>query len=111
MITVNQRFIHLGARKMRLVADIIRGQELSVALKRLHGLPQRAAYTMAQIVRSGESAAKTKKIDGPIVISSVCVDEGPAMKRRVLAGRGRATRFEHRMSHVKLTVAPQKETK
>lgn len=102
--TVNQRFIHTGARKLRLIADVIRGKSIESAQKTLTVLPQRGAKTMAEIVKSAESAAKSQNIDGPLVIASVQVDEGPAMKRRVLAGRGRATRFEHRMSHVTLTV-------
>lgn len=109
--TVKQRFIHTGARKLRLLADVIRGKELEKAKKVLAVLPQRGAKTMTEIVNSAESAAKSQSLEGNLIIHSICVDEGPAMKRRVLAGRGRAARFEHRMSHVTLTVTAQESKK
>jgi ribosomal protein L22 len=39
-------------------------------------------------------------------IESIFIDEGPALKRRIFKSRGRATRMEHRMSHLTLTVVP-----
>lgn len=104
---VKQRFIHTGARKLRLIADVVRGMEVNRAHATLAVLPQRGAKTMAAILRSAQSAANDIKLDGTLVIQAVCVDEGPALKRRVLAGRGRSTVFEHRMSHVTMTLGAQ----
>lgn len=110
MVTVKQRFIHTPARKLRLIADVIRGASIEKAHNALAVMPKTGAKTMDQIVRSAESAARQGKLEGPLMIHAIYVDEGPALKRRVLAGRGRATSFEHRMSHVTLTVAEHVKT-
>jgi large subunit ribosomal protein L22 len=104
MVTIKQRFIHTSARKLRLIADTIRGKSLDQAQATLAVLPQKGAQTMAAIVKTSAAAAKDSKLSGDLFIHTIHVDEGPAMKRRVLAGRGRSTRFEHRMSHVTLSV-------
>ena len=104
MVTVKQRFIHSGARKLRLVADSIRGKSFAQAHATLTVAPQAASRTLLAILKSAESAARQGKLEGDLAVAAIYVDEGPAIKRRFLGSRGRSYKMEHRMSHVTLTV-------
>ncbi len=112
-VTVKQKFIHMPARKLRLVANLIRGKSTDRASLQLAGLPQVATEPIAKAIKSAQSAAKQQELNGPLVIAQIFIDEGPALKRRIMKSRGRASRMEHRMSHLTLTLdsAPQTEKK
>lgn len=99
-VSVTQRYIHMAPRKLRLVADTLRGKSVSVALAQLAVMPRVASTPIAHALRSLNSAARNKQVTGEIKIATITVDEGPAMKRRILISRGRATKMEHRMSHL-----------
>jgi large subunit ribosomal protein L22 len=104
--TVKQRFIHMTARKLRLVADSVRGKSTDVALAELKLMPRAASKPIAHAVRSAVASVKRETPDQLLKIESIFIDEGPALKRRIFKSRGRATRMEHRMSHLTLTVVP-----
>lgn len=104
-ITVKQRFVHMAPRKLRLVADAVRGKSVDQATDSLAIMNKVAAKTLSAAIRSAVTAAKSKNEEGNLIISSIFIDEGPAMKRRILKSRGRASRMEHRMSHITVTVA------
>lgn len=105
-VTVKQKFIHMAPRKLRLVADSVRGKAADAAYATLTIMPRAAAKPLMHAIKSAVSAAKQQDLGTSLVISSVFVDEGPALKRRIFRSRGRATRMEHRMSHLTLTVTP-----
>jgi large subunit ribosomal protein L22 len=103
--TIRQKFIHMAPRKLRLVADLVRGKHTDTALAQLAVLPKIAAQPIKQAVKAAMNAAKQKQYDGQLVVASIFIDEGPAMKRRIIKSRGRASRMEHRMSHITVVVA------
>ncbi len=102
-VTIKQRFVHMAPRKLRLVADAVRGKNTDEAIMKLTVMPKIAAKPIQHAVKSAVSAAK-KDGDGPFTIATIYVDEGPALKRRIVRSRGRASRMEHRMSHITVTV-------
>jgi large subunit ribosomal protein L22 len=104
--TVKQRFIHMTARKLRRVAQIVKGQEANQALAHLSVLPLAAATPVAHAVKSALTAAEKNEPSQSHTIALIYVDEGPAMKRRIMKSRGRATRMEHRMSHLTVSLEP-----
>ena len=104
--TVKQRFIHATARKLRLVAGVVRGKPAETALQTLAVTPKAAAKPVMHAVKSALASAKRDNPNGQFIISAIFIDEGPALKRRILHSRGRASRMEHRMSHITLTLEP-----
>lgn len=113
-VTIKQRFIHMAPRKLRLVADTVRGKSLDKAYATLAVMPKVAVRPVLHAIKSAASAAHQQQLSGNLTITAIYVDEGPAMKRRILKSRGRATRMEHRMSHLTVTVdatAPKAVTK
>lgn len=103
-VTIKQRFIHMAPRKLRLVADTVRGKTLDKAYSTLAVMPKIAVRPVLHAIKSAASAANQQQLSGNLTITSIFVDEGPAMKRRILKSRGRATRMEHRMSHLTVTL-------
>lgn len=103
-VTIKQKFIHMAPRKIRFVADVIRGQNLTGAYNRLAVVNRAAVKPVLHAIKAAASAARQSDLQGDLRITEIYVDEGPAMKRRILKSRGRATRMERRMSHITVTV-------
>lgn len=98
---------HQSPRKVRLVADAVRGQTVDDALRKLRFLTKRAAKPIAKLIES--AVANAEENDGKhrddLIISTVTVDKGPTLKRYRPRARGRATRINKRTSHINLTLA------
>ena len=95
-------------RKMRLVADMIRGMEVNRALGVLRFSKKQAAADVEKLLRSAianwENKNERKADDGELYISKVFVDEGVTMKRMRPAPQGRGYRIRKRSNHVTLFV-------
>ena len=95
-------------RKMRLVADMIRGMEVNRALGVLRFSNKQAAADVEKLLRSAVANWETKNDrkaeDGELFITKVYVDEGVTMKRMRPAPQGRGYRIRKRSNHVTLFV-------
>ncbi len=99
-------------RKVRLVANLLKGKTAERALMELKFLPKRASDPIAQLLSSAIANAKTNSgIDKEnLIVKSVSVDKGTVLKRHMPRARGSAARINKRSSHVTL-VLTEKETK
>jgi large subunit ribosomal protein L22 len=98
-----------GPRKMRLLADIVRGLEAEKALAILEHHPQHNAVPLAKLLKSamknweqkneGKSAA-----DANLVVKTIFVDGGRVLKRMRPAPQGRGYRVRKRSNHVTIIV-------
>jgi large subunit ribosomal protein L22 len=116
--TAYMKQVPTSPRKMRLVADLIRGQRVSYALSLLKYEAQHAAAKMEKLLLSAISnwEAKNTEVkleDANLVVKEVFVDGGRQLKRLRPAPQGRAHRVRKRSNHVTLVVdsAPVKEAK
>ena len=96
-------------RKMRLIADLIRGLDVEKALAELKLHPKEASGRMEKLLLSAlanwESKNEGKRMDeGNLFISEVRVDGGRMLKRVQPAPQGRAHRIRKRSNHVTLIV-------
>jgi large subunit ribosomal protein L22 len=93
-------------RKMRLVADIIRGVEANKALDILTFTRKEAAKVMAKVLRSAianfEEKSGLRAEESDLYIKEVFVDESKPLKRVQPAPQGRAHRIKKRSNHVTL---------
>ena len=100
--------IPTSPRKMRLVADMVRGMEVFKALGVLHFSNKEAAAKVELLLRSAianwEAKNERKAESGELKISSIVVDEGATIQRLRPAPQGRAYRIRKRSNHVTLTV-------
>ena len=95
-------------RKMRLVADMIRGMEVNKALSVLKFSTKEASSKMEKLLRSAisnwEQKTEQKAEDANLYISSVSVDSARMLKRLRPAPQGRGYRIRKRSNHVTLFV-------
>jgi large subunit ribosomal protein L22 len=101
------RYAHLSAQKGRLVADQIRGLPVEKALNVLIFSKKKGADLVKKVLDSAIANAENNEgadID-ELKVASICVDEGPTMKRIRARAKGRASRILKRTSHITITVA------
>src|SRR5436190_9203063 len=98
-----------GPRKMRLLADVVRGMEVEKALAILEHHPQHNATPLAKLLKSainnweqkneGSSAA-----DANLVVKTIMVDGARTLRRMRPAPQGRGYRIRKRSNHVTIIV-------
>ena len=103
-------------RKMRLVADLLRGKEVSRALNILKFNPRHAAKYLEKLLLSAVSNWQSKNEDKSIentniFINEIKVDGGRMLKRLRPAPQGRAHRIRKRSNHVTVVLESKKEMK
>jgi large subunit ribosomal protein L22 len=102
------RNVPTSPRKMRLVADMIRGVEVFKALGILKFSNKEAAARVEKLLRSAisnwEQKNERRAESGELYISSVCVDGATTLKRMRPAPQGRGYRIRKRSNHVTLFV-------
>lgn len=100
------RHIRISPRKVRLVADLIRGKSADQASQILTFTPKRGARTMKKLLDSAIANATVKgDIDvDTLFVRTVFVDQGPTWKRHRPRAMGRATLIRKRTSHITIVL-------
>jgi large subunit ribosomal protein L22 len=99
-------------RKVRLVANLIRGKKVADALMELDFLAKRAADPIKKLVASAVSNAKNLNIpEGDLVVKTITVDQGPIMKRSMPRARGRAFPIHKHTSHIVIVLDTESKPK
>mgnify|MGYP001347445414 FL=1 len=95
-------------RKMRYVADMVRGMEVFRALGVLKFSSKEAAVRVEKLLLSAisnwEQKNERKAEAGELFIKVISVDEGPTLKRIRPRAQGRAHRIRKRSNHVTIVV-------
>ncbi len=104
------RNVPTSPRKMRLVADMIRGKEVNLALDMLKFSSKEASRRVEKLLLSAIANWKEKNAgvrieDANLYVSEIAVDSGRILKRLRPAPQGRAHRIRKRSNHVTLRVA------
>jgi len=99
----------ISPRKMRLVADIVRGVEVNKALNILQHNSKEAAGRLAKLLRSAianwEQKNEGKSLeDQTLVVAEITVGQGGMLKRIRPAPQGRAHRIRKRSNHTTIVV-------
>ena len=103
-------------RKMRLIADLIRGMDVNTALSELKLNPKAASNRMEKLLLSALSNWEAKNDgermdDSNLYVAEVKVDGGRMLKRIQPAPQGRAHRIRKRSNHVTLIVDSKNKVK
>ncbi|MFS4417036.1 50S ribosomal protein L22 [Maribacter sp. 2307ULW6-5] len=102
-------------RKMRLVADLIRGEKVEKALAILRFEPKEASRKLEKLLLSALANWEAKNEDAALedadlVVSEIRVDGGTMLKRLRPAPQGRAHRIRKRSNHVTLVLGSNNNT-
>lgn len=120
------RFIRMSPRKVRRVAELVRGKDVNEAIEILNFVPKAAALPLQKSIKSAASnilaeEGTTKIHPEDLRIKTLFIDGGPIWKRFRAVGMGRAYRIRKRTCHITVVVegepraeaapAPEKKTK
>ncbi len=93
-------------RKVRLIADLVRGKKVTKALDMLTFVNKRASLPFTKLIESAVANAKSQGADtSTLIIKSVAVDKGTVLKRVMPRARGTASRINKRNSHIAVELA------
>lgn len=109
-----QKYLRKSPRKVRLVVDSVRGENVEKALKKLEFIKKGSASDVAKVIKSAAANIRDKfqeeRLDNDqLYIKEIYVDEGPTLKRIQPAPMGRAHQIRKRMSHITVVVAKQEK--
>ena len=92
----------IGSQKARIVADMVRGKDVSEALKMLAFMPQKPAGLIKKLIESAVANAEQKKtVDvDTLYVKHLSVDMGPSLSRFRPRAQGRATPIKRKSSHI-----------
>ncbi|UZE93191.1 MAG: 50S ribosomal protein L22 [Candidatus Nealsonbacteria bacterium] len=101
------RYLRIAPRKVRLVADLIRGEKVEEAQTILNFTQKRAALPILKLLNQALANAKDRnlKLDKKnIYVSKIFVDGGPSYKRTFPRARGKADIILKRTSHITIVL-------
>ncbi|MBP6912946.1 MAG: 50S ribosomal protein L22 [Candidatus Pacebacteria bacterium] len=96
-------------RKVRLVANLVKGMAVNTALTELDFLAKRAADPIKKLVKS--AVANAGDVKGSLIIKNITVDKGITLKRSMPVSRGSAHPIHKHTSRVIVTLGLASETK
>jgi large subunit ribosomal protein L22 len=100
------RFAKISARKVRPLADLIRGKFADEALEILRYQPARGARLLEKVLKSAMANAEDQRAPNlrGLVVVDARVDGGPMFKRMQPKSRGMASIIKKRMSHIRVAL-------
>jgi large subunit ribosomal protein L22 len=109
-----QKHLRKSPRKVRLVANFVRGERVDKALSKLEFESKSASTDVAKVIKSAAANVRDKfqeeRLDNDLLyIKEIYVDEGVTLKRIQPAPMGRAHRINKRSCHISVVVAKLQE--
>lgn len=96
-------------RKVRLVADLVRGKNVEHALALLSTLPKRASEPMEKLLKS--AVANSGATAGELFVDKIEVNGGIIFRRMMPRARGRGAMVKKKSSHITVAVRSAKPAK
>ena len=96
------RFARISARKVKIVADLIRGKKVDEALAIVKFTPKASSEIIENLLKSAIANAENNHgmNRGNLIVSEIYANQGPTMKRIRPAAKGSASRIRKRTSHI-----------
>lgn len=104
------KYIRVSPRKMKPIADLVRGKNVKEALAILKYTPRKGARIFLKVMNSAVANAENNHemaLDN-LYVAQIYANQGPVMKRFKAGSMGRANPIKHRTSHVGVAVAEKK---
>ena len=96
------RYARISSRKVKIVADLIRGKKVDEALAIVKFTPKASSEILEKLLKSAIANAENNHgmNRGNLVVSEIYANQGPTLKRIRPAAKGSAVRIRKRTSHV-----------
>jgi large subunit ribosomal protein L22 len=100
------RHAQISARKVRQLANLVRGKRVDDALAILRYQPQRGARLLEKVIKSALGNAEDQRAPNVagLIVKDARIDGGPMFKRLRPGGRGMAHVIKRRFSHISVEV-------
>ena len=104
--TASHKYALISPRKVRALADLVRGKFADEALDILRFQPHRGARMLEKVIKSALGNAEHQQAAGidDLVVTDARIDPGPMFKRIRPRARGMAFGIKRRMSHIKVSL-------
>ena len=115
MVTATLTNYRQSPRKVRRVANLIKGKPIQTAVSTLMFTPKYAAEPILKLLKSAIANAKSLSVEeANLIVKGITVDKGPILKRMMPMARGRGFPIHKHTSTVTITLdikAPKAEKK
>ena len=100
------RYSRISARKVKIVADLIRGKKVDEALAIVKFTPKASSEILEKLLKSAIANAENNHgmNRGNLIVSEIYANQGPTLKRIRPAAKGSAVRIRKRTSHITIVV-------
>ena len=108
--TATLRFARISARKVKIVADLIRGKNVDEALAIVKFTPKASSEMIEKLLKSAIANAENNHgmNRGNLIVSEIYANQGPTLKRIRPAAKGSAVRIRKRTSHITIVLRDDK---
>ena len=105
------KYVRMSPIKLKPVADLVRGKDLSEALTILKFTPGKGSEIIEKVVESAKAnAVNNFELNADdLYVSEIMINQGPTMKRWRAGAQGRASMILKRSSHVSVTLKEKGE--
>jgi len=112
-VTAKLRYLRIAPRKVRLVADLIRGKSVEEAQTILNFTQKRAALPILKLLKQATANAQNnfQLSKENLFIAKILVNEGSKLKRVFPRARGSADTIQKKTSHITLVLEEKEKPK
>lgn len=112
LVTAQLNDYRQSPRKVRVVANLVRGKSVEFALTTLRFTTKRSSDPLYKLIESAVANAKAQNLDtDTLTVKEIRVDGGKTLFRRRSASRGRAPAIKKRTSHVQIVLSTEEVIK
>lgn len=106
------KHIRMSPKKIRLVADVVRGMPVKEVLDRLKFIQKKATVPLMKVIKSAVANAENnfEAKGSNLFLKEIRIDEGVTIKRWMPRARGRATMIRKRNSHINVILGELTES-
>ena len=100
------RYARISSRKVKIVADLIRGKKVDEALAIIKFTPKASSEILEKLLKSAIANAENNHgmNRGNLIVSEIYANQGPTLKRIRPAAKGSAVRIRKRTSHITIVL-------
>ena len=100
------RYARISARKVKIVADLIRGKDVNEAISIVKFAPKASSDILEKLLNSAIANAENNHFmnRSNLYVAEIYANQGPTLKRIRAAAKGSAVRIRKRTSHVTIVI-------
>lgn len=105
------KYARISARKVKIVADLIRGKSAAEALSIVKFTPKASSEIVEKLLKSAMANAENNhKMDvNKLYVAEIYANQGPTLKRIRAAAKGSAVRIRKRTSHITIVLREKED--